>query len=59
MTLSTYRGEGIGQYGLVNNHAYAIVGVDVLYDNDAPSHYLVKVFNPWRNDEPYNGTFND
>ena len=60
MTLSSYRGVGVSKYGIVNGHAYAITGVAEL-KNDAGEvvHKLIQIFNPWRSDTAYNGTFND
>lgn len=59
MTLSTEKGSGYNKYGLVQGHSYPIVGLNILYDHGKASYFLLKVFNPWRNDKAYNGTFSD
>ena len=40
------------------NHAYAIVGAAVVED-DGKEYFLIKLYNPWRDDSFFKGPFND
>ena len=60
LTFSTGRGdERTNEYGIIQNHAYAIIDTVILYHNGNPIYYLYKVFNPFKDDSTYNATFHD
>jgi hypothetical protein len=54
MQAGTQSGGGRTKYGLVRNHAYAILGVHELSSGEK----LIHMRNPWGN-EGYNGQYKD